>query len=142
MTTRIESDQVTLMTVFRVFVLPVVVPFVEVTLLTNRIRMEFPQCLLVSGDTVTAKGTRCDYRPKQFTDDGEVSSTPITSHPMIAFVSDILVLGRGGGSRNQFLWILRILHQPVQTEIGSPLHQGVGCRTQVFLILGKQVTLP
>ena len=79
---------------------------------------------------------------EQFTDDGEVGSAAITGDAVIAFVCDILILGRGTGSGNQLSWYFRILHKPSQAERGSTFHQRIDKGLQVLLVLGEQIVLP
>ena len=80
------------MTMAGVFVLPVIIPLVQVTFLADSIRMELPQGGLIGCDIIVAERTCGDDIPKQLTDDGKVSSTSITGHTMIALVCDILIL--------------------------------------------------
>ena len=91
-TPRIESDEVTLVTMTGVFVLPVIIPLVQVTFLADSIRMELPQGGLLGCDIIVAERTCGDDIPQQLTDDGKVGSTSITGHTMIALVCDILIL--------------------------------------------------
>ena len=90
--TGVESNEVTLMTVLRVPVTPVVIPFVQVTFLANRVRVQFCQYFFIGTDGLVAEDTGNTYVLQQLADDGEVSSTSIACHTMIALVGDIFIL--------------------------------------------------
>ena len=89
---RIETYEVTLVTMLRVIVLPVMVPLVQVAVLANSVGAEFFQGRLVCSDRITAHTTGCANILQQFADDGEVGSTTVAGDTMITFVRLILVL--------------------------------------------------
>ena len=137
------------MPVVRVFVVPVVVPLVQVTVLSNGVRVQCRKWQQHDARSVARSKAIVGYLhhclngvDHQFTDDGQVSRRAIAGDAMVAFFREIFVLGRCGGGGYQFVRLLGVLGEPVQTElIGSP-HQWVGHVVQVVLVLCEEVTLP
>ena len=123
-------------------VIPVVIPFVQITHMSDGIGMQSGECLLNSFILLTKDLTCGDGIDEQLADDGKVGSAAIAGHAVIAFVCLVFVFGRGAGGRDQFSWLLRIIDEPVEAELRCPFHQRIGYRTQIVFILRKLITLP
>ena len=130
------------MAVQRVVVLPVVIPFIQVTLRSDIIGMQPPQYIFVFGIFKAKNRTGCNGVRQQFANDGQIGSTTIAGHAVIAFICDIFVLWRRTGSRNQLSCHLRIVHQPRRTKVRRSLHQRIGHRAQIVGVLGKEIAFP
>ena len=61
---------------------------------------------------------------------------------MIAIISNIFILWRCTGSRNQLTCHFRIVHQPRHAKVGSSLHQRIGHSAQIVGVLGKEKAIP
>ena len=124
---RIQSNQMTLMAVFRVSVLPVIIPLVEVAVLANGIGMQAVYLVLFHLKDVVrlANDTMClQDIGFQFADNGEIGSTTIAGNTMITLVGDILILWRGTGCRDEFPRMMGVFDEPSVTKSIGSFHQG------------------
>ena len=123
-------------------VIPVVIPFVQIAHVADGVGVQLGQCLLHLLVLFTKDLSCGDGVDKQFTDDSQIGSTAITGGAVIALIRLIFVLWRGAGCCDQLAWLLGIVDEPAQTELGSTLHQWVGCGLQVVLVLCELIALP
>ncbi len=54
----------------------------------------------------------------------------------------ILIFGRCRGSGDEFAFLLGVLNEPAQTEVGGTLHERISHSMQVVFVLCKLVTFP
>ena len=81
-----------LMTVLEIPVVPVVVPFVQVTHVSDGVGVQTGKGFLHGLVFLTQDLAGCDGVDKEFADDGEVGGTAIAGHTVIAFIRLILIL--------------------------------------------------
>ena len=90
---RIESDEVTLVTMLEVPVVPVVVPFVQVAHVADGVGMESGEGLFHLTVLFAKHLAGCNGVDEEFPDDGQVGSTAIAGGSVIAFIRLVLILG-------------------------------------------------
>ena len=142
---RIETEQVRLMAVMPILVIPIVIPLHQVASLSDVVRTQAIEgCLqLLQVIAVDTQGFRSlDSVLEELTDDGKVGGSSIETAATIAFICNIVCFWRSTRSCNQFVWIVWIRNKPLQQEVGSALHQRIGCIAEIFRITGIVVVIP
>ena len=138
----VETDEVALMAMLEIPVVPVVVPLVQVAHVADSVGVQLSQGLLHLL-ILQSKHLACSNGvDKQFADNGQIGCTTVAGSAVIALIGLILVLGRCAGGSNQLAWLLGVVDEPTQAELGSTLHQRIGNVLQVSLVLCKLVALP
>ena len=142
MIARIEPDEVTLVAMLEIPVVPVVVPLVQVAHMADGVGVQLGQGLLHLFILLSENLTSSDGVDKQFADDSQVGSTAIACCAVIALVSLILVLGRCTWGCNQFARLFGVVDEPTQTELGCTLHQWISSILKILLVLSELITFP
>ena len=158
--TRVQSDEVRLMAVMGIPVVPVIVPFVQVALMSDDVGMQARQggfdlfherqfladftccCPHRVGNADTLHTDGIIGVGQQFTDDGKVGSTAVAGRSVVASVGLVFILWRGTWRSNQLCRILRVFNQPVEHELRGALHQWEGRLPQEVAVLSKQIVVP
>ena len=130
----------------RVEVAPVVVPFVQVTLLTDGIGMQsgngLAQFFAVSrGPAIQCLVGRGSVG-EQLTQNSEVGRTAIHRSAVIAFGGDILVFGRRARCGNQFARLLGVFNKPLQHKVACTFHKWEERFSQVIAVACEVVLFP
>ena len=135
------------MTMMRILVLPVEIPFLEVTFGTNLIRQEFCQGgihLLEEGGialghsfTIEDIGSTPDIG-EQFANHGHIGSTAIECGAFEAIGQLIFILGRRRRRSHQ---VAILFDQPLHQEAGRALHHRIGL-SQELAVLGEHIVFP
>ena len=90
---RIQSDEMALVAMLRVPVLPVVVPLVQVAVLADSVGVQTLEGSLVSRDVIATDGTGRAGVRQQLANDGKVGRSAVSGDAVIAFIGDVFVLG-------------------------------------------------
>ena len=134
------------MAVLRVEVAPVVVPFVQVALLTDGIGMQagdgLAQFFAVSRGSAIQCFIGCGSVGEQLTQNDEIGRTAIHRSAVIAFGGDILVFGRRAGCGNQFARLLGVFNKPLQHKVACTFHEWEERFSQVIAVACEVVLFP
>ena len=92
MIARIESDEVTLVTMLEIPVIPIVIPFIDITHVTNGIRVQTGEGFLYLF-VLLAQNLACsDGVDEEFADNRQIGRAAISGHAVIAFVCIVFIL--------------------------------------------------
>ena len=148
--TRINAKEVTLMTMMRVFVVPIIEPLLEVTLLTYLIGLQARERLISLSNKILVqtqhKGCITGIR-QTLTNHGQVGRAAIETTSVVTLRCHVVVLGRGTRACKQIIGSLRLntesggRNQPTQTELGSALQDRI-VFLQELLIERKGIMFP
>ena len=138
----IQSDEVTLVTVLEVPVIPVIVPLIQIPHVSDGVGVQPCEGLFHVFVFLPEQFSRSDGVRQQFTDDGEVCRTAVAGGAVVALVRLVFVLRRGTGCGDQLSRLFRVLDEPFQAEACRSFHQRVGGGAQIVLVLRKLVALP
>ena len=132
---------------FRILIAPVVIPLVEIAILTDGIGAQLVQAALHGRQLrrFGTNGAKCLHEVYfQFAYDGEVGCAAVAGHTHVALVGDIFVFGRSRRRCDELVLtgLLGIFYQPGIAEIVGTLHQRQGNLAQIVAVASEEVTLP
>ena len=142
MPSRVETDQMGLMPVMRVGILPVIIPFLEISLMANLVRPEpgknrvrLCSHLLITQHASSVTGIR-----NAFPGNGKVSRSAIGQAAVEAIRSNEMVL-RGGG-RTRYQPAVPILHQNIHAEAGGIPEYRPGIALKILSVKSIEIMFP
>ena len=139
--TRIEAEQMRLMAVLRILILPVVIPLLQVAVGSHAIGQKAgqrPLHLLLEVLVGLQRGGGLGGVHQAFARHGQVGRTAVGGGAHIAVGRHELILGRSAGRGHQ---LAVLLHEPVEAELCRPLQDRV-ILLEKLLVARELVALP
>ena len=122
---RIESEQVRLVAMLPILVVPIVIPFQQIASLADVVRAQtIESCLqLLLIIAVDAQGFgSLDGVLEELADDGKVGGTAIKTAATVALIGDVVSLWRCARGSNQLVGVVWVRDEPRKQEVGSTFH--------------------
>ena len=130
----------------RIEIAPIVVPFVQVALLSDGVWVQaayrLAQYFAVSRWSSVQNFVGSSRVGEQFAQYGEVCRTAIHRSAVVAIGRNIFVFGRCAGRSNQLARLLGVFHEPLQHKVARAFHQRVECVAKIMAVACKVVLFP